>query len=203
VISQPTGVPIATAEAVDWVRGSLAQGSMLAMYITQRLEALTSAWLVAPVVAGQQVPGLDEHGHGFSTREVDALTGKLLAALAEANVGVVVVEDDLARRGDPNLGHDVLFVEDRVLRCSEIRQESAQAASFLRRNSSGYPLNAYVCRGSAAELGLQPGVDLNAGHLALIADSTRAVIASVHDGEAYVVLLHSDLMHGSTRDDIA
>jgi hypothetical protein len=189
---QGIGAAIDADEAMDWVRGSLAQGSALAMSMTQHLESLTSAWLVAPE-AGQP-PRLDEHGRGFKTRDVDMVAARLLAVLARDRRGVLVVEDDLARRGDRNLGQDVAFVEDRVVRWSEIADHSDRAVTLLRRGSSGYPVNAFVCRGSARQLRLEPGSEIDAGRQALIVESVRAVIVSVYDAEAFVALVAPDVL---------
>jgi hypothetical protein len=189
------GVPIAADEAMDWARGSLAQGSTLAMSMTQRLESFRWAWLVAPPDAEHQAPPrLDELGHGIKTSAADLLGARLLPYLTRAGLRVLLVEDDLARRGDPNLGCDVAFVGERVVRWSEAAGGPARAVALLRSGSSGYPLNAFLCRASAKQLGLEPGIQIDAEVQELIVESAEAVIVSVYDAEAFVALVSSDVL---------
>jgi hypothetical protein len=192
VNAEKFGVPIDADQAIDWARGSLAQGSRLAMSMTQRLESLRSTWLVTQPEADDERPRrLDEHGHGVKTSDVDLLASRLLASLMRAGLGVLLVEDDLARRGDPNLGSEVAFVGDRIVRWSEMKGSSGRAVAFLRRGSSGYPLNAFVCRASAKQLRLEPGIEIDAEAQSHIVETAQAVIVSVYDAEAFVALLSS------------
>lgn len=189
------GVRIAADEAMDWARGSLAQGSALAMSMIQRLGSLKSTWLVVPPDAEYQAPRrLDDRGHDIKTSDADLLGARLLACLTQAGLRVLLVEDDLARRGDPNLGRDVAFVGERVIRWSEMAGSSARTAALLRNGSSGYPLNAFLCRASAKQLGLEPGIEIEAEVQELIVESTQAVIVSVYDAEAFVALVSPDVL---------
>lgn len=180
---------------MDWARGSLAQGSTLATSMTQRLESFRSTWLVAPPGADHQAPPrLDERGRGIKTSAADSLGARLLACLMSAGLHVLLVEDDLARRGDPDLGCDVAFVGERVVRWCETADGSARAVALLRSGSSGYPLNAFLCRASVKQLGLESGIEIDAEVQELIVESVEAVIVSVYDAEAFVALVSSDVL---------
>jgi hypothetical protein len=48
MIVRGVGTAIDAGVALDWVRGSLAEGSALAMSMTWQLNSLTSVWLLAP-----------------------------------------------------------------------------------------------------------------------------------------------------------
>jgi hypothetical protein len=189
------GRPLALNEAAGWVRGSLAQGSTLAMSVAEQLAALSTAWLVVSEQADLQgAIRLDDVSRGLDIRDVDLAAHEVLASFGRAGVRVLLVEDDLARRGDPNLGPDVGFVGDRVLRWADIGESPDLATSLLRGGSSGYPLNAFACRSRAPVLGLIPGSELSAESQAKIVGSTDAVIATVYDAEAYVTLLSPNLV---------
>lgn len=132
--------------AQDWIRGSLAQGSLLSMVMTERLPALLVAVLMIPRYTD---PGarlrLDNHGRGYSPTEVDRVAAQFFHALAACGAQTLVVEDDLARRGDQHLTGDVAFVDGRVIRWTVLEEGSnAAAVRLLRTGSSGYPLNAFV-----------------------------------------------------------
>jgi hypothetical protein len=180
--------------AMDWVRGSLAEGSALAMSMTWQLNSLTSAWLVAPDGSTLAPLLLDNQGRGIKTRDADLAAARFLACLSHHGDQILLVEDDLARRGDPRLDDEVAFVEDRVVRWSEIEADTSHAVALLRSGSSGYPLNAFVCHASARQLGLGPGGQIDDACQASIVESVDAVLVSVYDAEAYVALANADLI---------
>lgn len=196
--SQGIGTEVDADEATDWVRGSLAQGSALAMSMTQRLDSLPSVLLVAPEACEHGLPRLDDHGRGIKMGDADLTAARLLAVLARERPTVLLVEDDLARRGDPNLDRGVAFVEDRVVRWSDIADDGDQAVALLRSGSSGYPLNAFVCHASAGQLRLEPGSKIDNEGQALIVESVQAVLVSVYDAEAFVALVAPGLLSERT-----
>jgi hypothetical protein len=51
-----------------------------------------------------------------------------------------------------------------------------------------------LCRASAKQLGLEPGIQIDAEVQELIVESAEAVIVSVYDAEAYVALVSSDVL---------
>jgi hypothetical protein len=172
--------------ASDWVRGSLAQGSSLAMLMSRRLQMLTSARLLVHHAGGAVV--LNDHGRSISSADTDAMAHQLFARVGAEAVKTLIVEDDLARRGDSSVEADVVFVEDRVLRWTGLG-DAASAGALLRRGSSGYPLNAFVSREPADVLGLVPGHTLTKDEQARVVDTTELVLVSVYDAEAYLVLM--------------
>jgi hypothetical protein len=186
-MTESIGLPIASAEAVDWVRDSLAEGSALALLMRDRVGSSWSAHLIVP---GTRVDPwtqpLSPRGLGYRTPDVDLLASQFLESLARSHVQTLVVEDDVARRGDRNLT-TVAYVEDRVLRWMELGPDPVGAAALLRR--SAYPLNAFVCCRSATQLKLEPGYQMGPEDQEAIVESTEAVIVSVYDAEAYVALL--------------
>lgn len=184
---------ISTAPGADWIRNSLAQGAGLATLMVQRLGKLQAAWLLAPARSSEPGTVLDDHGRGIRTTDADLIAERLFAAFVEAGATTLVVEDDLARRGDPALGSDVVFIDDHVVRWADLRAGAAAAVRLLRTGASGYPLNAFVCYPAAVELGLETGKTLDASRQAALVDSACAVIVSVYDAETYIVLMSSDL----------
>jgi hypothetical protein len=180
------GCPVEQVAAFEWVRRSLEQGSSLAMLMSQHLGSLTFARLLVPAVGGQFI--LDDRGRGIPQRDSDAIVRALFQCLGPDVLKSLIVEDDLARRGDPSLGSDVAFVDDRALRWCDM-DDAVAAGALLREGSSGYPLNSFGCRASPAELGLAGGRTLVDVDKERIIDSTELVIVSVYDAEAYLVLM--------------
>lgn len=179
--------------AFDWVRGSLGQGSDLARLIGARLSTLSTALLlVEPSRLQGPGPIFDDSGRGVPTAEADELVKRLLATAARRAKLTLVVEDDLARQGDPRLGQ-VAFVGARVLRWEAVDDQATSAVTLLRRGASGYPLNAYVCQGTAADLGLSADLQLSPMQQERLADSVLGVLVSVWDAEAFIAVISPTL----------
>ena len=58
------GLRTSTGPAIEWVRGSLAMGSSLAMLLTQRLATFEAAWLLVPTSVTIAPLSLDDHRRG-------------------------------------------------------------------------------------------------------------------------------------------
>jgi hypothetical protein len=185
------GIAIDAEAAADWVRGSLAQGSFLAMLMTTRLASLSSARLLVPSTDAGEVGKLDDDGRGIRQSDVALVARRVLEHIT-GRLETLIVESDVARRGDRHLSPDVAFVEDRVLRWTDLADVD-EAVVLLRRGASGYPLNAYGCVDPAGDLGLRAGQTLDGDDLARVCASTCLVVVSVYDGEAFVALLNPDL----------
>jgi len=189
VIVSSTGLPIDSESAREWARRSLAGGSGLAQAVACRLAGFRAARvLTSPDRLENQAVVLDDTGWRIPTSVADDIASRLLGKLGRACVSTLVVEDDLARRGDPHVG-GAAFAGDRVLRWEELDRDGGSAARLLRRGASGYPLNAFVCCGAAEDLGLGSGRELTAVEQENLAGSACVVIVSVWDAESYVALL--------------
>ena len=192
--NQPVVIRVAAADAQEWIRGSLSRGSTLAMLLTRRLAEPSSAWLLAPK---DQVDlaslMLDDRGRGMRTSDADRVASRFLEVLRIAGAATVVVEDDLARRGDPHLVETSCFVDDRVLHWAQLASGTDDGVRALRSGASGYPLNAYVCPRTASDLGLEAQHRLRSAELEAIVDATSAIISSVYDAEAYLAVVFGDV----------
>ncbi|WP_344013227.1 hypothetical protein [Microbacterium natoriense] len=171
--------------AQAWSRASLEQGSALAEFVSQRLPTATSAFAI--VSDADMTPVLDDHSRSIDHHVVDHLLGEHLHHQASTGAAVLVVEDDLAREGDPGLA-DVVFVEDRVIRWRELQREPSQLVRLIRRGASGYPLNAYVCDEAARTILRRADRSLTVEGAASLASTVRAVIHSIYDAESYLVI---------------
>lgn len=187
------GQRVEPERALDWVRGSLAQGSDLARLIGARLSTLSKALLlVEPSRVQGPGPILDDSGRGIPSSEADEVAKRLLATAARKAKLTLLVEDDMARQGDPHLGR-VAFVGARVLRWAEVDDQVTSAVTLLRGGASGYPLNAYVCQGTALDLGLSADLQLSPTQQERLADLVLGVLVSVWDAEAFVAVISSTL----------
>jgi hypothetical protein len=193
-VSDIFGVPIDTRSGAQWVQSSLTGGSVLSTLVSRRLGDFAVARLLAPEVVSTGIASvLDDESRGILTSDVNLLTGRVLERFALAGVRTIVVEDDLARRGDAVLDHDLAYVEDRVVRWVNLLGDPVDGVRLLRSGASGYPLNAYACWLSPGELGLESGRNLEERERESIVASTCAVLVSVFDGEAFVTLMSPEL----------
>lgn len=194
LVAQPSGysVPVESTQAADWVRGSLASGSDLALQILPRLHLFGHAHLLVPPDAdyATSATGLSDHGRGRPPSESDAAAVDFLRTWSTATRGTLVVEDDLARRGDPNLeDDDIVYINDRVLRWVDLRAMTpARAVALLRSGASGFPLNAYLCVGSSEVLGLSAKRNLSVADRTVLARAVAGLITTVYDAEAFLAL---------------
>lgn len=183
------GQRVETERAFDWVRRSLAQGSDLARLIGARLSKLSQALLlVEPSRVQGPGPIFDDSGRGIPASEADEVAKCLLATTARKAKLTLIVEDDLARQGDPHLGR-AAFVGARVLRWEEVDNQTISAVTLLRRGASGYPLNAFICQGTPPDLGLSADLQISPTQQERIADSVLGVLVSVWDAEAFVAVI--------------
>jgi|JI10StandDraft_1071094.scaffolds.fasta_scaffold18321_7 hypothetical protein len=175
--------PSASNRLQEWLLDSLAQGTVLASAVS----ALLGQAVVRIVLAGQTtaLQVLPAHGSSVPTSESDQLAAAVLEIELRNGGRTLIVEDDLARKGDRVLTQDrVGFVDDRVLRWADL--ESEDAPGLLRTGSAGYPLNAYVVSLSADELGLTNGLQLGTELVQRIAESTMLVLVGAFDGEGFI-----------------
>jgi hypothetical protein len=189
-VTQIGFVAIDPDAAADWIRHSLDLGSDLSMLVGQRLRALPHAFVGGP---GPATGEGWKFGRGISTADADAAVQHLLASMARNGPQTLVVEDDLARRGDSSLTADVAFVGDRVLRWIALSEGGDAASRLLRTGSSGYPLNAFLCDRAPSELGLTAGRLLSEPDTLSVAESVFAVITTIYDAETFLILETADL----------
>ena len=188
-------IPAEPDEASSWIGASLAQGSALALGVAQRLSEFNTAWIVASEMPGSGPVEIDDQARGIRTADADTAMQWLLALCLDAGLRTLIVEDDLARRGDRQrpLPFYSAFLGDRVLRWVDLAETSDGAIHLLRSGASGYPLNAYLC----VEPGVMPTAEgtaiLTAADVPRLVTATCAVIASVYDAETYVVLMNSEI----------
>ena len=176
------------AIGLSWVESSLSDGSPLAMSCVVSLQRAAFRVLVrgdAEVVDA----GDFEVGCGVDSAEADGHVNELFGELVAAGAEVLLVEDDLARRGDPVRNGPVAFVGDRVLRWCSLASPGGRdsAVMLLRNGSSGYPLNAFVVSESIGRLGLVGGGEIDDACCEAIVGSLVAVIVAAFDAETYLV----------------
>jgi hypothetical protein len=186
--SHRAGAPLDAAAARPWVQRSLAQGALLSHAVAAEIERFVVATLLAPARYGDGI--LDDIGRGIRAEEADATSLAYLTRRGPGG-GSLLVEDDLARPGDPGLGDHpghYSVVDGRILRWADLDGAREQLSWTLRAGSSRFPLNAFVLPVSAAQAGLMPGAEVGDEIVAAIARQVVAVIVSVFDAEAYVAL---------------
>jgi hypothetical protein len=186
--SHRAGAPLDAAAARPWVQRSLAQGALLSHAVAAEIERFVVATLLAPTRYGDGI--LDDIGRGIRAEEADATSLAYLTRRGPGG-GSLLVEDDLARPGDPGLGDHpghYSVVGGRILRWADLDGAREQLSWTLRAGSSRFPLNAFVLPVSAARAGLMPGAEVGDEIVAAIARQVVAVIVSVFDAEAYVAL---------------
>lgn len=172
-------------QAKRWIDESLARGSRLANLMQPRVERMRHASLLgAPASAPH---ALDNTGRGVSSSDANFDVARFLEATRASGICTLLVEDDVARKGDPRLPNDVAFVEDRVIYWTEIAPGARSATRLLRNGSTGYPLNAFISRGSIADMNPFRRRRLDSALDSICAD-VSGVIVSVFDDESFVVI---------------
>ncbi|GAA4489684.1 hypothetical protein [Microbacterium panaciterrae] len=174
--------------AAAWARASLSQGSAVSSALVRRLEEMDAA----AVLTREQFTDstLDNRSRGLSAGESDQTASEVLIAMASTGVTTLIVEDEFARTSDSGLIGDLAFVEDRVLRWAAL-SASDDAGIRLLHVSSGFPLNAFVCRGTPEELGLSRRGLVDEHVRNVVVDAVVAILVSVYDGESYLLLTSS------------
>lgn len=188
------GRMVGSDAAADWARRSLLQGSLIAQALVHRLDEVSTASLLTR----QQIsrPALDNVSRALSVADSDRIASDVLRAMIRVGGKTLIVEDELARKSDPDLRGDLAFVEDRVLRWTAVQSDGDEGVRLMQTASSGFPLNAYVCRSTPAELGLIPQGSVTE-RVPDIVDAVLAIFVSAHDGETYLLLTALDPFDGS------
>ncbi|HTZ43213.1 MAG TPA: hypothetical protein VMB79_05070 [Jatrophihabitans sp.] len=181
------------AAASAWARESLADGSELAMLVRDRLAEFSTALVIAPALSPSMSISIDDRGRGMHTSDVDLALRPLLESFRQAGARTLIVEDDLARCGDPRLPAKVVYAGDRVLRWCDFIPGAQDPVRLLRTGASGYPLNAIISSADAGALDLTPGRTLSYENLRRVSAAGGAVITSVYDAESYLILVTENL----------
>lgn len=182
--SQYREIDVLTAR--EWVASSLHEGSGLAEQVLQKLGGACRAFLLGD--PADPFAPLSNRGGVMSLGVSQYIASQFLSVLSTSGMRTLVVEDDLARRGDSNLSGDMAFLEERVVRWASLGSGAVSSVRLLSEGSSGYPLNAFVLRSSAEEVGIEPGKDISS-HIAEIALQVSVVIVAAFDAEGFVALL--------------
>ncbi|AJT40902.1 hypothetical protein [Psychromicrobium lacuslunae] len=185
------------AAGIEWVRDSLEWGAgmntggSLEPLVLKKLELFSEATLLAPLVpAVTPVTELNAWGREFPSAEGRSIEALAMTYLRDHGVRSIVVEDEMASRGDSDLeeGGSLCFVNDRVLRWAALEEVSSEVTRFLQRHTTGYPTNVYFCRLDGAALGLENGKTLNPADQQRVVDAICAIVVSVYDGDAFFML---------------
>lgn len=203
---QPRPTKIDQVVALEWLRYSLSQGSVIspvALRVLQERKGHTYS-LVPDTVDTARLARPSEGGVLDACSASKALLA-VLEAFAARGAKCLIVEDEVRRRKDPTRSaHGKLataFVGERVIHWSSFADVSADSMlQVLRLGSHGYPLNAFVTSAAENELGLTIGADLdpNVGHAVI--NALMAVIVAAYDAETYMIWEpdrgHNDLDDG-------
>lgn len=182
---------IETGRAIRWVSDSLAQGSRLSRLVQHRVNQMKYARILgAPDSASYE---LNDTGHGVPWAETYSDAVRFLEASREVGFRTLLVEDDMARKGDPHLPVDAGFIDDRVLRWTEIGSDPASAARFLRDASTGFPLNAFITLRPVEDMDALKGSELDSLVESICAD-VGGIIVSVFDGESFLTMSSGDFL---------
>ena len=180
-------VPISRGQAMAWSRESLDQGSGISAQMAARLDhELVHAFAIMP----RDRAGADVADFARSAQlgDADLLLGRFLRSLSATSDSFLVVDDDLARRGDPGLD-DVSYIDDRVIRWSDLQSAPDRLTRLLRTGASGYPLNAFVCGAQGGHAFRPPSGPLSESDVELLVSEARVVIHSIYDAESFLILV--------------
>ena len=177
------------AAADTWIRSSLSEGSVISRVVASDLN----------MSAGEiYVVGVDHPEAGFmedferggvgSTAEADAADAAVARFISRVpGASLLLVEDDLALRTDPNLSGNAVFFGDRVVWWIDLAETASSVLDPLRSGASGYPLNAFLLGGDCGSLALSPGRSMADDAVAAIKKDVCGIIVAAYDAEAYLV----------------
>lgn len=176
--------------ALAWARSCLDQGSDLSTSVSRVLADFS----IAEIVARPEIPVRHlAQGQGMPAGRVDLIANHRLMQLSETGLRTLIVEDELARRGDPIREEDVAFVGDRVLRWLVLSSLAHEPARLLRSGSAGYPLNAFILSGSPETLGLNPRRGLDDVSVQEMASHVVSLVFAICDGESFLFLSKKEI----------
>ncbi|WP_223622727.1 hypothetical protein [Microbacterium sp. EST19A] len=182
--------PIPRDKGVNWSRESLDLGSRFSRQVAARFEGeQVRAYAILP--RDRESIDVADFSHSAQIGEADLLLGRFLQSLAAAFDGILVVDDDLARRGDPRL-EGVSYVDDRVIRWVDLQSAPGDLTRLVRTGASGYPLNAFVCANTGGHAFHPPAGPLSEPDVVLLAGEVRMVIHSIFDTESFLLLVIDD-----------
>lgn len=182
--------PISKSRGIDWSRESLDQGSPLSIQVLKTLESAdVQAYAILP--QGEAGMSLDDFKSSARIGDANLVLKTILSELSSRLVGVLIVDDDLARRGDPGLD-DASFVGDRVVRWADLHSPPEGLTRLIRRGASGYPLNAFVCESEYGHSVKIASGTLSEQRVASLANGVRLVIHSIFDAESFLILVFDD-----------
>lgn len=193
-----TLVAIPRDRALSWSRDCLAQGSRVSRQVAERIDReYVNAYAIVP----QDRASLDIGDLSISARIGDGarvLEG-VLHRLSAVFDGILAVDDDLARRGDPGLD-DVSFVDDRVVRWIDLHSAPDDLTRLIRIGASGYPLNALVCGDTDGEAFRPAAGPLSDTDAVLLASQVRVVVHSIYDAESFLLLVIDENANVTTAE---
>ena len=172
-------------DAHDWLAHSLGMGSRFSSLVAQDLHRV-SGWEFLGDALGQEPTDFHESGRGGNPVERSIrLTSYFRERLEDDPDRLVLVENMLARRGDPHLPAHSLFVDENVVLWEPLASDPGNLLQLLGRAGSGWVTNAFI-GASGIETGSSEPRDLEGEPLRRLAASVEHIIVSVFDGEGYV-----------------
>jgi hypothetical protein len=188
-MSSALAVEVSRAIGIEWLLRSLAAGDGCSEAVVAR-DPFTGGRFRA--IASLSATSVDlSRGGVIEASSADAVLTVILEELAAVAELCVVVEDDLRKPGDPVLANRTVrsaYLGDNVLHWSDLRVGvGAEATRMIRLSASGYPLNAFVVKGSARDLGLNDGLPVVEGFETQVAEALTGVVVSAFDTESFLV----------------
>jgi hypothetical protein len=167
---------------LDWVKQSLRAGRRFASGVQTTLDlGRGSAVSLAPPEFGSDgLYGFDR-SIGIRASDGDNALDRVLSTV-ECNGGTLVIEDELARVGDPFLSRVPdrfsIYGEDILWR---LAWPLSQPSAVIRKHSSGYPTNAFLLTSNIDEDKLDEPTAVQ------LTRSVRLIICAAYDAESFVL----------------
>lgn len=128
---------------------------------------------------------LDGSKRGAGDDDLDAY----VARRAERGDRCIVVEDEMARRGDAWIERETersfAYFDERLVHYADL--DHGLASDVLSDATSGHPTNAFLVRSGHAALGLESELTLGADGIDRIVATLDVVIVAAFDAESYMI----------------
>jgi hypothetical protein len=188
-----SGTLIDAEEAEPYLLESLKWASPIAQEIASKLWSPAVALLL--IESGNEVLSIEQlnQARGMPSEISTEMAARFFEWLATKGFKTLIVEDDLSRKQIRAKHLGAAHFGDRLFRWITLDVDGEEAAQLLRSGASGYPLNAFVCDRTPLELGIGDGVEIDANSATLIVESTKAIVVSALDAEAFLVWLKPEI----------
>ncbi len=180
--------------AREWIRTSLERGHELSRFALERFDLSTGTVLC--MVPSANPPPFGFRGTLDTSYDCSPDLVEAVSMLAARGAVALVVEDELARRGDQFLGDNAppdtlvpyYLADDHILWGIDLEQLKApETVELISWASAGWPTNAFFVGAKTRSVRLVEGGEISNRELGALSNAITGILVAAFDAESYVV----------------